>query len=174
MLQHLSLIHIYNRSYGMNITTTGYNVGRYEKTSTDYEVQQMTDFKNYLDSKGIRLLYVNEPAKYIDDAYYTEQFGGESYLNRNADLFLQRISEAGIESLDLRDCIAEEGLDPMSLFYRTDHHWTVPALSLIHIFFCRAAETSDCAAHGYPDCPVCKFSRPDRRSRDAEILQAGV
>ena len=117
----------YNRSYGMNITTTGYNVGRYEKTSTDYEVQQMTDFKNYLDSKGIRLLYVNEPAKYIDDAYYTEQFGGESYLNRNADLFLQRISEAGIESLDLRDCIAEEGLDPMSLFYRTDHHWTVPA-----------------------------------------------
>lgn len=117
----------YNVSNGINITTDGYNVGCYGRTSTDYEVQQMVEFKKYLDSKGIRLLYVSEPTKYIDDAYYEEQFGGESFINRNTDLFLQRISDAGIDYLDLRDNIKEEGIDPSSLFYRTDHHWTVPA-----------------------------------------------
>lgn len=117
----------YNISNGINITTNGYNVGSYSKTSTDYEIEQMQSFKAYLDSKGIKLLYVNEPAKYIDDSFYTEQFGGESYLNRNADLFLSRISELDIDYLDLRDSIKEDGLDPLSLFYKTDHHWTVPA-----------------------------------------------
>ena len=117
----------YSRSDQVNITTQGYSVGQYAATSTDYEVEQLVDFKAYLDAKGIDLLYVNEPAKYIDDAFYREQFGGESYLNRNADLFLERIAAARIEYLDLRDCIREEGLDTLSLFYHTDHHWTVPA-----------------------------------------------
>lgn len=117
----------YNISNGINITTEGYNVGRYDQTSTDYEVQEMQSFKEYLDSKGIQLLYVSEPAKYIDDSFYMEQFGGESYLNRNTDLFLSRINELGIDYLDLRDPIRESGMDSLSLFYKTDHHWTVPA-----------------------------------------------
>ena len=99
----------YSRSDQVNITTQGYSVGQYAATSTDYEVEQLVDFKAYLDAKGIDLLYVNEPAKYIDDAFYREQFGGESYLNRNADLFLERIAAAGIEYLDLRDCIGRKG-----------------------------------------------------------------
>ncbi len=117
----------YNNIYGINITTDGYIVGRYSQTTTDYEVEQMIQFKEYLESKGIQLLYVNEPAKYIDDSYYQEQFGGETYLNHNADVFLQRIGDSGIDYIDLRDNILEEGIDPLSLFYRTDHHWTVPA-----------------------------------------------
>lgn len=117
----------YNNTLGINITRDGYNIGRYDKTSTDYEVEQMKEFKKYLDSKGIRLLYVNEPAKYVDDKFYTSEFGGESYLNRNMDLFLSRIEEAGIDYIDLRENIKEEQLDSLSLFYRTDHHWTVPA-----------------------------------------------
>ena len=117
----------YFNLYGLNITTDGYSVGRYNKTSTDYEVEQIAAFKEYLDAKGISLLYVSEPAKYIDDDYYLKQFGNESYLNRNTDLFLSRISEKGIEYLDLRDSIKNENIEPMSLFYKTDHHWTVPA-----------------------------------------------
>ena len=37
----------------------------------------MTGFKQYLDSLGIQLLYVNEPARYIDDSFYQEELGGE-------------------------------------------------------------------------------------------------
>ena len=117
----------YNNMYGINITSDGYNVGRYNETTTDYEVQEIIDFKEYLDEKGIQLLYVSEPAKYIDDKFYTEQFGGESYLNRNTDLFLSRISESGVEYLDLRDNLKKEKIIPNTFFYKTDHHWTVPA-----------------------------------------------
>lgn len=127
ILKRIGTRSYYNISNGINITTEGYNVGRYEETSTDYEVQEMQSFKEYLDSKGIQFLYVSEPAKYIDDSFYMEQFGGESYLNRNTDLFLSRIDELGIDYLDLRDPIRESGMDSLSLFYKTDHHWTVPA-----------------------------------------------
>lgn len=126
-LKKLNVRSYYNQSYGMNITTSGYNIGRYNQTTTDYEVGQMVLFKEYLDSKGINLLYVSEPAKYIDDDYYTEQFGGKTYLNENTDLFLERLDEYNIDYLDLRDEIVKDDLDSMSLFYRTDHHWTVPA-----------------------------------------------
>lgn len=112
---------------GINITDEGYNVGCYPQTSTDYETEQMIRFKHYLDEKGIQLLYVNEPAKYIEDTFYQKEFGRESWLNRNADMFLKRIGEAGINYIDLRENIREEGLETLSLFYRTDHHWTVPA-----------------------------------------------
>ncbi len=117
----------YNNTIGMNITTTGYSVGKYDETSTDYEVAEMISFKEYLDGKGIQLLYVSEPAKYISDDYYRSQFGGESYIKRNTDKFLSRIEEAGISYLDLREDIISEGLDSMEMFYKTDHHWTVPA-----------------------------------------------
>lgn len=127
ILKKTGIRSFYNSAHKMNITTDGYNVGRYEKTSTDYEVAEMVSFKEYLDNKGIQLLYVNEPAKYTDDEFYTEQFGGESFLNRNMDLFLDRIGAAGINYLDLRECAKDEGLDCMQMFYRTDHHWTIPA-----------------------------------------------
>lgn len=117
----------YNNTYGLNISKEGYNIGRYDAASSDYETEQMIGFQEYLDSKGIDLLYVNEPTKYIDDSFYQEQFGGESFTNRNMDTFLSRIRKEGISCLDLRDNIREENIDPLSLFYRTDHHWTVPA-----------------------------------------------
>lgn len=117
----------YNLEYGINVTTNNYVISKVKQTSTDYEVSQMIQLKKYLDEQGIRLLYVNEPAKYIDDDIFRNEFGAESYLNRNADLFLRRLGEAEIDYIDLRDNIREEGLNCYDLFYRTDHHWKVPA-----------------------------------------------
>ena len=126
-LKTIGTRNFYGLSRGVNITTDGYVVGGYGSTSTDYEIDQISSFKEYLDGKGINLLYVNAPVKYIDDKYYTEQFGGESFTNRNTDHLLERLDEVGIDYLDLRDNIIEEGIDCKTLFYRTDHHWTVPA-----------------------------------------------
>lgn len=117
----------YEDEYGISITEDGYTVSYRDYTSTDYEIEQMVLLKQYLDEKGIKLLYVNEPAKYIDDSVYMEQFGKESYLNSNMDRFLQRLDENGIEYLDLRDEIRRDDLNSFDMFYRTDHHWTVPA-----------------------------------------------
>ncbi|MBR1692380.1 MAG: hypothetical protein IJ711_06340 [Lachnospiraceae bacterium] len=119
----LSVQGYYSRQ-GIYVTKDRYIVSPANQTSTDYEYEQMTAFKSFLDERGIHLLYVNEPTKYVDDSLFREEFGIESYSNRNADLFLQRISDAGIAVIDLREKIAEEGLNVYDMFYRTDHHWT--------------------------------------------------
>ncbi|MBO4458972.1 MAG: hypothetical protein J5802_14795 [Butyrivibrio sp.] len=117
----------YEDEYGISFTEDGYIVSYKDYASTDYEIEQMVLLKEYLDEKGIRLLYVNEPAKYIDDSVYLEQFGKESYLNSNMDRFLQKLDENNIEYIDLRDEIRKDNLYSFDMFYRTDHHWTVPA-----------------------------------------------
>ncbi len=103
-----------------------YIVSPSPKTSTDYELKEIKNFNSFLSKHHINLLYVNTPTKYLDDSLLTEQFGIESYCNRNADYFLARLDEAGIANIDLRKNLKQDGLDVRDLFYRTDHHWTVP------------------------------------------------
>lgn len=114
----------YYSNLGIYVAYDDYILSASSKTATDYEVEQMIDFKSYLDAKGIRLLYVNAPTKYTDDNVFADNFGIESYSNRNADLFLQRIGEAGIDYIDLRKDLEAEGMNIYGMFYRTDHHWT--------------------------------------------------
>lgn len=109
---------------GMYITDDNYIVSASAQTSTDYEYKELISFYEYLQNKGIHLLYVNEPTKYIDDSIFKQQFGIESYSNRNADHFLQRISEVGIPFIDLREELIKDNLNINDMFYRTDHHWT--------------------------------------------------
>ncbi len=116
----------YYSGMDMYITEDRRIVSSYEETSTDYEVQEITALKTFLDEQGIDLLYVNAPVKYTDDDWFTEEFGIETYGNRNADLFLSRITDAGIAALDLREALTADGMDIADMFYRTDHHWTVP------------------------------------------------
>lgn len=111
----------------MYILDGGYIVSAYDYTTTDYEYLQMVEFRDFLAENHINLLYINEPAKYTDDNLLLQELGVETYTNRNADVFLKRIGEAGIPYIDLRQCMEEDGLTARDLFYRTDHHWTAPA-----------------------------------------------
>lgn len=99
---------------------------RADETSTDYEVDQTVALKKQLDSRGIDLLYVNAPTKYLHDEDFEKEFDVSTYSNRNADRFLQRIEEQGVNCLDLRQEIDREGINIKDMFYHTDHHWTVP------------------------------------------------
>lgn len=109
------------------VTDNMYIVSASDYTTTDYEFNEIVAFKEFLDQHEINLLYINEPTKYIDDDLFREQFGVETYSNQNMDMFISRIKEAGIATIDLRDSIEEENLDVCDLFYRTDHHWTTEA-----------------------------------------------
>lgn len=109
---------------GMYAVDGNYVVSASPQTSTDYEVEQMKIFADFLEENGIHLLYVNQPTKYLEDDFFAEQFGVETYSNRNADLFMQRIADADIAAIDLRDAIVRDGLNIKDMFYRTDHHWT--------------------------------------------------
>lgn len=112
---------------GIYVDEDDYVISAYSKTSTDYEFNQLLQFKQYLDEKGINLMYVNAFTKYVDDDVPFQQFAIHSFVNQNADHLLQRLEDANIATLDLRDHVAEECLDVKKMFYRTDHHWTVPS-----------------------------------------------
>lgn len=109
---------------GMYVTGDNYIVSMSAQTSTDYEYEQVLSLKQYLDKKRINLIYVNIPTKYTDDNLFTREFGVESYSNRNADLLLERLVAAGVNTIDLRDELEADGKDIYEMFYHTDHHWT--------------------------------------------------
>ncbi len=88
-------IRSYFKSKGIYVSSDMWIMGGYSQTSTDYEIEQISDFKAFLDENGINLLYVNEPVKYIDDAVFEKEFGLQSFSNRNLDLFLSRLTELG-------------------------------------------------------------------------------
>lgn len=112
---------------GMYVTDDKYIVSASPYTSTDYEVDETIALRDYLAANGVNLLYVNEPTKYVDDSLFKREFGIETFSNRNMDLFMERIDAAGVNTIDLRDNIKKDGINVFDLFYRTDHHWTVPA-----------------------------------------------
>lgn len=122
----LNLRELYKNNGGV-VLDNGYIVGIYPYTSTDYEIQQMLDLKTYLVEKDIGLLYVNQPTKYVDDNIIAESVGVKTYINDNADRFLERLGENEIRYIDLRDIIEEQDLNSFELFYKTDHHWTPEA-----------------------------------------------
>lgn len=111
---------------GMYITDDKYIVSSSPYTTTDYEFEETVSFNDFLNDNGIKLIYVNEPTKYTDDSFFETEFGIETYSNRNMDLFLNRLRSANVNVIDIRDNIKNEGLEIKDLFYRTDHHWTIP------------------------------------------------
>ncbi|MCI8584207.1 MAG: hypothetical protein HFH13_13920 [Dorea sp.] len=123
MAKALNMREVYKNNGGI-VLNNGYVAGIYGYTSTDYEIQQITELKAYLDERGIQLLYVNEPTKYIDDRVIAKDLGVNTYINDNTDRFLSRLEENEIHYLDLRAHIVEENLDSFNMFYKTDHHWT--------------------------------------------------
>lgn len=112
---------------GVYVTDDKYIVSGTTYTSTDYEVSEIIGLRDFLAGSGINLLYVNKPEKYTDDLWFSTEFGIETYRNRNADVFLKRIRQAGVNVIDLRENLAEENINALELFYRTDHHWTTNA-----------------------------------------------
>lgn len=119
----LNIRGLYN-DIGIYITKDRYIVSPDEETSTDHEYLELTGLYKFLNDKGINLLYVNKPVKYIDDSLFEREFGVETYSNRNADKLIQRIKAEGIPVADLRENIRAENLNVSDMFYRTDHHWT--------------------------------------------------
>ena len=113
--------------YGGSVLSNGYVAGIFPQTTTDYEIKNILELKSFLDERGIQLLYVNEPTKYFDDNIIQEDIGKKSYVNANTDLFLSKLKDANINYIDLRDTFTRMGDNSFAFFYKTDHHWSVPA-----------------------------------------------
>lgn len=100
----------------------------------DWLLEERADKVSYaarvLDDMGVPFVYVATPETIA--AEDSNIFGSgklpawaEDYGNINMDVFLQRLRENGTNVIDLRGDLHEEGIDPYSIMYRTDHHWTM-------------------------------------------------
>ena len=80
-----------------------------------------------VDAKGTKVLFVVPPGKYI--AEYTTLRPGLSVNDPNptVDELLFYLNRLGISTLDLRECFPNEELTYEETFFKTDHHWTIPA-----------------------------------------------
>ena len=67
------------------------------------------------------LIYIQLPFKIGSDEELPP--GLRSYTNGTCDRLLSRLQDRGIECIDIREYIREDGLNWPDLFYVTDHHW---------------------------------------------------
>ncbi len=88
-------------------------------------VAAVAEFKQYLDSQGAPLLFVQIPNKISrKDTKFNNVV---DFYNVNADELIGGLKDHGIRTLDLRDSAEEQQIDYRSMFYNTDHHWRVEA-----------------------------------------------
>ena len=90
---------------------------------TEEHSEALISFNEYCHNQGIDMMYVLVPAKictYQDD----DKCGSVDFTNKNADELISHLNMAGVDFLDLREVLHEEGLNHHKMFYKTDHHWT--------------------------------------------------
>ena len=88
--------------------------------------QKVAQLRDELEARGIAFLFVEPPFK-VNPEDPQMPAGETDFTNRNIDMFLAELAAQNVPAMDLRAQIRADGLDYYSLFYGSDHHWTVPA-----------------------------------------------
>lgn len=109
-------------------------------TETDWKAKNLADLSTWCAAKEIPLLYVQAPFK-IDPSASSLPAGTVDNTNRNADALLADLKQQGVDYLDLRKVIAEQGIDHSSLFYKTDSHWTTHGAFFAYQSICHTLKT---------------------------------
>lgn len=92
---------------------------------TFYLARRMGNLQRNIEDKDCRVIYVMPPDKYIEG--HTQFPTGIPYhmANETADQFLEQLDEEEVDYLDLRDYLADSGLEMSEVFFNTDHHWQI-------------------------------------------------
>ena len=89
-------------------------------------VSRTFSFNEFLRKREIPLLFAVPP--YTVSKYDPELPAGvEDFSNDNIDRFLPLLEENGIDTIDIRETMREDGIDHYDMVYKTDHHWTTEA-----------------------------------------------
>ena len=107
---------------GYLLTTLPYSSDEVLRTYADSTIR----FNEYLKNRGTVLVYANTP--YTSSKYDPQlPIGINDYGNDNCDRFLQMLKDAGVDTIDFRETMHDDGIDQYSMMYKTDHHWTTKA-----------------------------------------------
>lgn len=81
---------------------------------------------NYLENRGTKLVYAMTP--YTLSKYDPQlPVGVEDYGNDDADRLLEMLDNVGIDTIDFRKIMHEDGINQYDMMYKTDHHWNTAA-----------------------------------------------
>lgn len=107
---------------GYLLTTYGY----VDDDTIQSRADNVAVFNDYLRNRGTSLLFAMCP--YTSSKYDPQlPTGIEDYGNDDADRLMEAIKEEGVDTLDFRDTMHEDGIDQYDMMYRTDHHWNTAA-----------------------------------------------
>lgn len=85
---------------------------------------EVADFRDFLEAQGIEFLYANAGSKVCP---YDKQLNAvdvqKEHTNENGTALLSALTERGVEVLDFREAMQQDGLDWYDSYYKTDHHW---------------------------------------------------
>lgn len=83
--------------------------------------------QDYVESNGTKVLFVVPPGKY--DKKSTRFRTGMPVNDPDwiVDEMMFYLNRLGVETLDLRESMPNEALPYEETFFKTDHHWTIPA-----------------------------------------------
>lgn len=95
-----------------------------EESGMERNVRHLAEFKKDIQSHGIPFLYVLTPYKIQQENSQLPQYMVD-HTNESLDIFIEKVNDAGVSPLDLREVFSQGDEDPYSLFYRTDHHWNI-------------------------------------------------
>lgn len=97
-------------------------IDKFTDEQTEYCAKQIVDFANYCKSQGSAFVYVQPPIN-TDEDNKQLPVGAEDYRNENVDGVIQIVKAQGIDVIDLRQCMKDDGMDIYDYVYKTDHHW---------------------------------------------------
>lgn len=85
-------------------------------------VTQTVELHSFLEEQGIDFLYVNAGDKICEEKDLIPEYI-ETYVSENQDEYMRRIADAGIDTMDMRALMHEDGIDHESAYFYTDPHW---------------------------------------------------
>ncbi len=88
---------------------------------------RMKRMQDYVSEQETKVLFVVPPGKYVKEATKFRTGMPVNDPNGIVDELLFYMNRLGIETLDLRNFLPNEKLPYDRTFFRTDHHWTIPA-----------------------------------------------
>ena len=123
------VIHNLLHQHQMNNVTklnNGYLLSPISYVSDDdlkHNADAVINLKKYLDDRGIAFIYAITP--YTSSKYDPQlPTGADDYGNDDLDRFSAMLKSGGVELIDLREEMYNDGIDQYKMMYKTDHHWT--------------------------------------------------
>lgn len=91
------------------------------KDNVSEKIKNLSELANFSEKNGAAFFYLSAPSKI---SRHDKTYDSLDFSNANTDELLEGLRKNGVDYIDFRDNIDEEGLTADNVFFRTDHHWT--------------------------------------------------